>query len=937
MKVEKSGIVFCLTVVIFYISLFTLFFSPVILSDRLLAPGDGLTYYLPNFHAGQTLWEPLLLSGIPIAADSQTMSWYPLSYLFSLFHSWNWFVVTAYVLSGCFTSGYVYSCTQSRIASLMGGITYSMSGFMMAHLGHTTIIHSAVWSPLLMWSLEKTRLRRDLRWAAVGIVAIGCGILAGHPQIFVYSLGVSLAYVFLLGWNAPIGRWRYYSSAFTIIVFGFCLAAVLLLPAMQLAGLSLRAQMSFDEFISYSLPLRQLPELLFPYLWGGSQESFYGVPYWGSVWGPTELTGYVGLLPLALAAICVWKNWRSPLVIFWLGVSVFSLLLTLGNNTPLVHLVYHLPAYNKFRVPARHFFEFTLALPVLAGYGVTTIERLGTSTRVVVTTLITSIVLMVITIAITPLLFSRFLIKAGINIEQFFLPTNPVIWVPFMVFFITSLALYYWSRQANSPPRKTLLLLALIIDLGSFGWFYEWRFAAPEKQQLAPPATAERYKDMLHLTSQRILPVRGGSASRMEIPVNLSRLWEIPSASGYGPLLLSRVSQLLSMATNGRLLDARFSGTSRSLDIMAVRYILLPRRNVQPSPVSNISTSRWAEEDMEIRLGIDCGSPLLKEKELHVPEPVPVTAIGIVSALACSGEINTGEEVVYIELKDEHGKEQTYRIVAGYDTAEWAYDCPDVLPVMKHSKATTFNSFSVQSNGEAKCEGHRYVTTLPLSEATRISEINLRWGNRPGAIIVSKISLFDDRSQQTYPVSLVASALSDEIRWRHVEDIEETSIYENLRAMPRAWLVTEVVTTTSDQVLQAIQTSLLPDGREFDPSHIALVEEPIQFLIPQADQKATAQVVHLSNTSVEIHTSSKTPAFLVLSDVYYPGWQATIDDALTHILQTDYVLRGVMVPAGGHVVKFDFRPTTFYVGATISSLSLLMVGVLFYWGSKSDS
>jgi uncharacterized membrane protein YfhO len=98
---------------------------------------------------------------------------------------------------------------------------------------------------------------------------------------------------------------------------------------------------------------------------------------------------------------------------------------------------------------------------------------------------------------------------------------------------------------------------------------------------------------------------------------------------------------------------------------------------------------------------------------------------------------------------------------------------------------------------------------------------------------------------------------------------------------------------------------------------------------------ASAQIVHLSNTRIEIHTNSASPCFLVLSDVYYPGWKATIDGNPTHIFQTNYVLRGVMVPAGGHIVHFEFRPKSFYWGAGISIISLFsLFGVCSYWYAK---
>src|SRR5262245_46913712 len=89
----------CFGILVFYSLLYTLFFAPALLADRLLAPGDGILYYLPAFYAPRTLWTTLLLSGFPVSADPQIQSWYPLKYVFSYFGSWNGFVISAYVLA----------------------------------------------------------------------------------------------------------------------------------------------------------------------------------------------------------------------------------------------------------------------------------------------------------------------------------------------------------------------------------------------------------------------------------------------------------------------------------------------------------------------------------------------------------------------------------------------------------------------------------------------------------------------------------------------------------------------------------------------------------------------------------------------------------------------------------------------------------------------
>jgi uncharacterized membrane protein YfhO len=140
-----------------------------------------------------------------------------------------------------------------------------------------------------------------------------------------------------------------------------------------------------------------------------------------------------------------------------------------------------------------------------------------------------------------------------------------------------------------------------------------------------------------------------------------------------------------------------------------------------------------------------------------------------------------------------------------------------------------------------------------------------------------------------------------------------------------------VITAKSKEILKAIKTSQLPDGRSYDPAQTALIEEPLNFKPQTLDPSATAEVVNLSDTHIEVQANTSSPAFLVLSDIAYPGWQATLDGKPVHLFQTNYVLRGVAVPPGLHNVRFEFKPLTLHLGAGISAACL---GLLGYFSFK---
>lgn len=911
-----------LVVIISYSLLFLAFFLPVLLKDHLLAVGgDGLYIYLPNFYSKKVLWDQLLFAGFPMMADPQVMTWYPPSTLLSLLpNGWNIFMLLGYVAASSFTYGYVYSLTNSRLAAAVSGTAFGLGGFMISHLGHAVIVHSTAWIPLTIWSLEMLRRSRSARWFIAGSVALAMSCMAGQSQIFLYGLVLSGFYLLVSGWSAPVGRWRYYSVSFAMMFAGIALSAVQLLPTAELVGQGMRVSYSFQDFVSHSLPPRQALTMIFPLVFGGVPESG-AIPYFGGV-NQTELTGYAGLLPIVLASIGVISTRRKSLSLFWPCVALVAFLLAMGDGTPLARVVYHIPLISQVRAPARHFLELTFAISVLAGLGVAAIINRQVSMRRLIRVILVSILLM---LGCLVLLFLNSSYMAGLAGKQGIsklplLPwNNSAVGIPLLVFLLGLGALIYWYKEPRSGLRSVLLLAVLLIDLGSFGWFYEWRYANQEKSAVIPTPQADQYKNLLRDTNQRLMPYRGPRGTRDEMPPNLTRLWGVPSASGYNTLMLARVRSLLPMIDFIDVPLPWMLPADQSLDLVAARYFVMPRLD---STEEREGVS-WLKNDMQIWLGSGCTEPPRNSVEFELPRPVKATGLGLVTRLACSPLIVQGTEVARYHLTDVSGVVHSGSIRAGVDSSEWAYDCNDVKPIMQHQQARIFKDYPVNMGGP--CAGHFYLATLDLDRPAEIKTLQLEWVGSGAAIIIEKVSLIDKLTNESYPVDLTLVSTD---HWRFVEETNEARVYENLKAMPRAWLVPNVVRTDPETALKAIKTSKLPDGQDFDSARTALVEEPVPMPSQAAGVHGSATVVAVKATEMEVHTSSEVPNFLVTSDAYYPGWRATIDGQETKLYRADYALRGVVVPAGRHVVKFAYWPRRFFVGAAVSLLSLVFLGAV---------
>jgi uncharacterized membrane protein YfhO len=86
-----------------------------------------------------------------------------------------------------------------------------------------------------------------------------------------------------------------------------------------------------------------------------------------------------------------------------------------------------------------------------------------------------------------------------------------------------------------------------------------------------------------------------------------------------------------------------------------------------------------------------------------------------------------------------------------------------------------------------------------------------------------------------------------------------------------------------------------------------------------------AEIVSYEPERVVVRTSAEVPAYLVLSDSWFPGWEALVDGSPAEIFKANYLVRAVRLPAGEHEVKFHYQPRLYRWGLGISLASWLTV------------
>jgi len=156
----------------------------------------------------------------------------------------------------------------------------------------------------------------------------------------------------------------------------------------------------------------------------------------------------------------------------------------------------------------------------------------------------------------------------------------------------------------------------------------------------------------------------------------------------------------------------------------------------------------------------------------------------------------------------------------------------------------------------------------------------------------------------------------------------ETKIFKNDNVLPRAFFVKEVIKVENQN--QELSKLISPD---FDLKTSAVSTD---FEFPKQQINADATFIDYSDQSFKLKTSSNNQAPLVLSNVFYPGWQAFIDGQKTEVKKVNFMFQSILVPKGQHQVEFKFQPQSFYNGLYISVAATIatILFSIFLWKRK---
>jgi hypothetical protein len=333
------------------------------------------TFLKESLQAGHLpLWNPYTFSGVPFFANPQRAALlYPDTLGFLAFPLPVWFAWAQALhlfLAGAGMYLLLLHYTRSRWAGFFAAIAYAFGGFFANRLlmGHLPQMEVSAYLPLVLLLVERMlEASRISRRAVVAALVLALAFFAGFPEtVFMIALVVGLRIVgegirrMKAGDRSGVCVLLANTGIFLLVALG--LIAVQLLPTLELLGHSERVHTSFDALRVRSLPPMNVVTLLLPDFLGSvaTKTAVQGGPL-------GEMNAYAGALTLGLAAVA-WYLRSHRLAGFFTLLAATSLLLALGANTPLYHLVYVLPGFQQVAAPMRFVFLFAFAVPVLAGF-----------------------------------------------------------------------------------------------------------------------------------------------------------------------------------------------------------------------------------------------------------------------------------------------------------------------------------------------------------------------------------------------------------------------------------------------------------------------------------------------------------------------------------------------------------------------------------------
>ncbi|MDQ6756247.1 MAG: YfhO family protein [Bacteroidota bacterium] len=154
------------------------------------------------------------------------------------------------------------------------------------------------------------------------------------------------------------------------------------------------------------------------------------------------------------------------------------------------------------------------------------------------------------------------------------------------------------------------------------------------------------------------------------------------------------------------------------------------------------------------------------------------------------------------------------------------------------------------------------------------------------------------------------------------------NVQKNDSALGAVWFVKQIKTVNGPvDEIKALDN--------FNPLQTAFIDKSQDAAItqPSFDSAAKIKLTKYTNDEIEYESDAKSNQFAIFSEIFYAaGWNAYIDNNKTKYYKVDYLLRGMPVPAGHHVITFKFEPSSYKTGYTLATMGNILLYIFLIGG-----
>lgn len=164
-------------------------------------------------------------------------------------------------------------------------------------------------------------------------------------------------------------------------------------------------------------------------------------------------------------------------------------------------------------------------------------------------------------------------------------------------------------------------------------------------------------------------------------------------------------------------------------------------------------------------------------------------------------------------------------------------------------------------------------------------------------------------------------------RFKKVYDKSGWKIFENKKACPRVFVTTRVIRYSKREEFNKIFFS-----DTFDPCTTVLIDNNETNDVKLSNKYSKVDIIDYKPNKISLMVSTDSRSLLFLSDVFYPGWVAKVDNKKIPIVRANYSFRSIVIPKGLHNVAFYYEPQSFRYGlyGSLFSLLVLILYLVYY-------